>query len=48
MPDKEMDGIPFLGTDISLKQLNEQDEVYGYGDRFGELYAFNRTLRQEI
>lgn len=43
---QEMDGIPFLGTDISLKQLNERNEVYGYGDRFGELYAFNRTLRQ--
>lgn len=43
---KIMDGKPFLGASISLKQLNKRDEVYGYGDRFGELYAFNRTLRK--
>lgn len=45
IPD-DMDGIPFLGTDISLEQLEARDEVYGYGDRFDELYAFNRTLRK--
>lgn len=43
---EQMDGTPFLGTDISLKKLNARDEVYGYGDRFDELYAFNRTLRK--
>lgn len=43
---KEMDGTPFLGEDISKEQLNARDEVYGYGDRFDELYAFNRTLRK--
>lgn len=43
---EQMDGTPFLGTDISLKQLNARDEVYGYGDRFDELYAFNRTVRK--
>ena len=43
---KEMDGIPFLGEDISLQKLEARDEVYGYGDRFDELYAFNRTLRK--
>lgn len=43
---KQMDGTPILGTDIPLKQLNSRDEVYGYGDRFDELYAFNRTLRK--
>ena len=41
-----IDGTPFLGEDISLKQLNDRDEVYGYGDRFDELYAFNRTVRK--
>lgn len=43
---KQMDGTPFLGMDISLQKLNARDEVYGYGDRFDELYAFNRTLRK--
>ena len=42
----QMDGTPFLGTDISLQKLNSRDEVYNYGDRFDELYAFNRTLRK--
>ena len=41
-----IDGTPFLGEDISLKQLNDRDEVYGYGDGFDELYAFNRTVRK--
>lgn len=41
-----MDGTPFLGEDISREQLDKRDEVYGYGDRFDELYAFNRTLRK--
>ena len=26
--------------------MNDRDEVYGYGDRFDELYAFNRTVRK--
>lgn len=41
-----MDGIPFLGDDISLDNLNGRNEVFGYGDRFDELYAFNRTIRK--
>lgn len=43
---EEMDGTPFLGEDISLAQLNARNEAYGYGDRFDELYAFNRTVRK--
>ncbi|MDD4822059.1 MAG: sulfatase-like hydrolase/transferase [Bacteroidales bacterium] len=43
---EEMDGKPFLGEDISAKTLNARDETYGYGDRFDELYAFNRTVRK--
>lgn len=43
---KQMDGTPFLGVDISEKELNRRDIVYGYGDRFDELYAFNRTVRK--
>lgn len=42
----EMDGTPFLGTDIPLEEVNKRDMVYGYGDRFDELYAFNRTVRK--
>ena len=41
-----MDGTPFLGEDITLDKVNKRDEVYGYGDRFDELYAFNRTVRK--
>ena len=41
-----MDGTPFLGTDISTEQMNGRDVVYGYGDRFDELYAFHRTVRK--
>lgn len=41
-----MDGTPFLGEDISENDMNDRDVVYGYGDRFDELYAFNRTIRK--
>lgn len=40
-----MDGRPVLGEDIREEDLLERP-VYGYGDRFDELYAFNRTLRK--
>ena len=43
---KGMDGTPFMGEDISLDDMNKRDVVYGYGDRFDELYAFNRTVRK--
>ncbi len=43
---KGMNGTPFMGEDISLEEMNARDEVYGYGDRFDELYAFNRTVRK--
>lgn len=43
---EQMDGAPFLGEDITMKQLNKRDKVYCYGDRFDELYAFNRTVRK--
>ncbi|MCX6308807.1 MAG: sulfatase [Bacteroidia bacterium] len=41
-----MDGKPFLGTDVTLKELETRNETYAYGDRFDELYAFTRTLRK--
>lgn len=43
---EQMDGTPFLGEELSQKQLDKRDEVFCYGDRFDELYAFNRTLRK--
>lgn len=43
---KHMDGTPFMGEDISKDMMNARDEVFGYGDRFDELYAFNRTVRK--
>lgn len=39
---KQMDGQPFIGPNITCSRT----ENYGYGDRFDEMYAFNRTLRQ--
>ena len=41
-----MDGTPFMGEDITQHKMNERDVVYGYGDRFDELYASNRTVRK--
>lgn len=43
---EHMDGTPFLGEDISLDEMESRNVVYGYGDRFDELYAFNRTVRK--
>lgn len=43
---KQMDGVPFLGHDISLEDINKRDEVFCYGDRYDELYAFTRTYRK--
>lgn len=43
---EHMDGTPFLGKDISRQESESRDVAYGYGDRFDELYAFNRTVRK--
>lgn len=37
---EQMDGEAFLGNE------KKQDFVVGYGDRFDELYSFNRTIRK--
>lgn len=39
---KQMDGKPFLGK----SRIEKEDFTVGYGDRFDELYAFNRVLRK--
>lgn len=41
-----MDGKPFLGSDVTLDELNSRDETYGYADRFDEKYEMVRTLRK--
>lgn len=45
IPD-HMDGKPFLGKEIPKEELEGRDIVFGYGDRFDELYAFSRTVRK--
>ena len=42
---EQMDGTPFLGEDLTLDKINERDEMFGYGDRYDELYAFTRIYR---
>ncbi len=41
-----MDGKPILGPDVTLEQLNQRDETFGYADRFDEKYDFCRSLRK--
>ncbi len=41
-----MDGKPFLGKNVSLDEVNQRDESFGYADRFDEKYDLVRTLRK--
>ena len=41
-----MDGIPFLGPDINLDQLNHSDLTFSYADRFDEKYDMVRSVRK--
>lgn len=41
-----VDGHAFLGEGITLKELNQRDEAFGYADRFDEKYDLVRTLRK--
>ena len=41
-----MDGRPFLGKDVSQKEVESRDEALGYADRFDEKYDLVRTLRK--
>ncbi|MEQ1824714.1 MAG: sulfatase [Pirellula sp.] len=43
---KGIDGRPFLGTDIDVKEVEARDEAFGYADRFDEKYDLVRTLRK--
>ncbi len=44
--DKRVDGRPFLGPDVSAKDLAARDEAFGHADRFDEKYDHVRTLRK--
>ena len=41
-----IDGIPFLGAEISTNGLNQRDVVFGYADRFDEKYDLVRSVRK--
>ena len=41
-----IDGIPFLGEDVSKKEVEQRDQSYGYADRFDEKFDMVRTLRR--
>ena len=41
-----IDGIPFLGDELSLKDLEKRDISFGYADRFDEKYDMVRTARK--
>jgi len=41
-----IDGIPFLGEEVSAKELEQRDVTFGYADRFDEKYDLVRTARK--
>lgn len=43
---KQMDGRPFLGKNIDLKALRNNNVTYGYADRFDEKYDLVRSVRK--
>ena len=43
---ESMDGKPFLGKNISAKNLEKRDQTFGYADRFDEKYDMVRSLRK--
>ncbi|WP_044212408.1 sulfatase [Flammeovirga sp. OC4] len=43
---EQIDGKPFLGEGVTLKELDKRDEAFGYADRFDEKYDLVRFLRK--
>lgn len=41
-----VDGVPFLGKDVSQQDVAGRDECFGYADRFDEKYDVVRTIRK--
>jgi uncharacterized sulfatase len=42
----QVDGKPFLGSGVSISEVNKRDESFGYADRFDEKYDLVRSLRK--
>ena len=42
----QIDGRPFLGQGIAMKEVNGRDQVFCYADRFDEKYDFVRSLHK--
>lgn len=42
----QIDGQPFLGTGVELKELNSRKTAFAYADRFDEKYDMVRFLRK--
>jgi len=42
----EMDGRPFLGANVDMREVNKRDETYSYADRFDEKYDMVRSVRK--
>lgn len=42
---QQMDGRAFLGKGISMAEVNQRDETFGYADRFDEKYDLCRSVR---
>ena len=42
----QVDGKPFLGTGVSVDEVESRDEAFGYADRFDEKFDLVRTLRK--
>ena len=41
-----IDGIPFMGPNVSMDKVAERDEVFCYADRFDEKYDLTRSYRK--
>lgn len=41
-----IDGKPFLGKNVSAKELNSRDQVFSYSDRMDEKYDMVRAVRK--
>ncbi len=42
----QMDGKPFLGSGVKLRELNQRDFTFSYADRFDEKFDFVRAVRK--
>lgn len=43
---EQMDGSPFLGSNLQKASLETRDEAYAYADRFDEKYEMLRSMRK--